>query len=868
MSMSQWIYTFAEGNRHMRQQLGGKGANLAEMQRLGVPVPPGFTITTAACQKYHQEQAGLSQALRTEIRSYLQKLEAHTGKTFGGRTNPLLVSVRSGAAISMPGMMDTILNLGLNPTSVQALAAATNNPRFAYDSYRRFIQMFGDVVKHIPLARFEQILQHARTKAQVTTDTELDSHALQAVIADYLALYSESVHAPFPTDPYEQLFTAVEAIFQSWFNERATYYRKINQITDLNGTAVNVQMMVFGNKGPTSGTGVLFTRDPATGNNHLFGEFLQNGQGEDVVAGVRTPEPLHKLQTLMPDLYTELTATAKAMEQHYRDMQDMEFTIEEGQLYFLQTRNGKRTAQAAIKIANDLYTEGILSAKESLQLVSCDQLEQRLHLTFAKSALAAVTPDATGLAASPGAATGKIYFTASAAMAANAKGEAAILVRQETSAEDLAGMVAANGILTARGGMTSHAAVVARGMGKCCVAGCTQLTVDETNKTLINKGMTYHEGDAISLDGATGNVYFTALPLSRAQFDQDYAAFMRRVDTAQTLQVRANADTARDVLQALAFDATGIGLVRTEHMFFKAERIPIMRQMILSQNPAERKQALNALETMQREDFIAIYRAAKAHPVTIRLLDPPLHEFLPRTAADYQQLADLMHLPASEIRQRSDAMREVNPMLGHRGVRLAISDPEITRMQVRAIISAAQHVAKQLELTIRPEIMVPLVGDVHEFTAIKAIITDTIKAFPAAPSDVQIGTMIEIPRATLLAKEIATVADFFSFGTNDLTQMTFGFSRDDVAPILTDYLDQHILPTDPFKTIDQAGVGQLIAYAVKQARQVDPHFKIGVCGEHGGDPASIRFFQSLGIDYVSCSPYRVPVARLANAQIE
>lgn len=864
------IYNFNEGNQSMKNLLGGKGANLAEMTSLGLNVPPGFTITTEACHAFHQDHDHkLWPELKEEIVNYVGQVESQMAKKFGDETNPLLFSVRSGAAVSMPGMMDTILNLGLNDVSVKGLAKTTGNERFAYDSYRRFIQMFADVVDEVPFAQFEYLLEQAKEAKGVEEDVELGPEDLKELTAQYLAKYEQEVGQPFPQEPIAQLYRAVEAVFKSWNNDRAILYREINEITGLLGTAVNVQSMVFGNMGSESGTGVMFTRNPSTGEAKLFGEFLMDAQGEDVVAGIRTPEDIANLKDVMPAVYDELNQVAEKLENHYSDMQDIEFTIENRKLYLLQTRTGKRTAQAAIKIANDLYHDGIISADDSVNKLTTNQLITLMHPNFDQEALKRADIVGKGLAASPGAAVGKICFSVEAVQETVAAGKSAILVRRETSPEDLAGMVSAAGILTSRGGMTSHAAVVARGMGKCCVAGCSDIKISSEEDSLTYQGGTLKEGDVISLDGTTGTVYKGAVDLSEALMDSQYEDFMSRVDDAREMSVRTNADTPEDLRQALEFGAEGIGLIRTEHMFFKDERIPEVRKMILSRTTDERIRFLDRLYEFQKSDFVEMYKVTQELPVTIRLLDPPLHEFLPQTKEAIVAIADDMEMTVDELTRQIDALHEINPMLGHRGVRLGITYPEIVDMQTRAVIDAAIEVKKEFGHNVRPEIMVPLVGQIKEFIQVKEQIkelADQRIQEEGVDLDYLIGTMIEIPRATLIADQIAEHADFFSFGTNDMTQMTFGYSRDDAGTFIPEYIDRGIMENDPFTTIDQEGVGALVRLAVDKARSVKPNLKIGVCGEHGGDPKSIHFFESLGLNYVSCSPFRVPVARLAAAQ--
>ncbi len=866
----KFVYSFAEGNRTMKELLGGKGANLAEMTSLGLNVPPGFTITTEACHAFHNEyNHALWGDLKESINDYVKNVEQQMNKSFGDATYPLLFSVRSGAAESMPGMMDTVLNLGLNDESVKGLAKSTNNERFAYDSYRRFIQMFANVVNDIPLVHFEYLLEQAKEAKNVEEDVDLDTDDMKELAQSYLVKYKQESGEDFPQDPFEQLYRSVEAVFKSWNNDRAVLYREINEITGLLGTAVNVQSMVFGNMGEDSGTGVMFTRNPSTGENKLFGEFLMNAQGEDVVAGIRTPLDISELNNIMPTIYQELHDVSEKLEAHYSDMQDIEFTIEDKELFLLQTRTGKRTAQAAIKIANDLFHDGIISSNESVTKLSTNQLETLMHPNFDKDALERAEQVGKGLAASPGAAVGKICFSVESVQETVQKGDKAILVRRETSPEDLAGMVSASGILTSRGGMTSHAAVVARGMGKCCVAGCSAIKLNSEETEFSYHGGTLYEGDVISIDGSTGIVYAGEVELSEALMDSQYDDFMSRVDEAREMSVRTNADTPEDVLQALDFGAEGIGLIRTEHMFFKEERIPEVRKMILSRSTDERVKYLDKMYDMQKGDFVEIYKVTKELPVTVRLLDPPLHEFLPTTEEAIQAIADDMVISYEEISRRIDSLHEVNPMLGHRGVRLGVTYPEIIDMQVSAVIDAAIQVKKETGYNVKPEIMVPLVGQIKEYVQVKDQIQELIIERLEDENielDYLIGTMIEIPRATLIADQIAEHADFFSFGTNDLTQMTFGYSRDDAGVFIPEYIERGIMEDDPFQTIDQEGVGALVKLAVDKARSVKPNLKIGVCGEHGGDPKSVHFFNALDLDYVSCSPYRVPVARLAAAQ--
>ena len=866
--MPKYVYMFSEGNKDMKEILGGKGANLAEMTKIGLPVPRGFTVTTEACTSYYENKEKLSDDIENEILNSLKKLESITGKTFGDAKNPLLVSVRSGARASMPGMMDTILNLGLNDEVATSFAKECQNERFVYDSYRRFIQMYADVVKGYPKSAFERYLDEYKDKKHVHFDTDLDAEDMKNITADFKKIYFEIAKEEFPENPKEQLLEAVRAVFRSWNNERAIYYRRMNDIPSSWGTAVNVQEMVYGNLGETSGTGVAFTRNPATGEKKLYGEYLMNAQGEDVVAGIRTPSPISKLESDMPDVYKEFETLAKKLEDHYKDMQDMEFTIENGKLFMLQTRNGKRTASAAIKIAVDLVNEGKITKEEALLRVDPKQLDSLLHPTFNESSLKNGKVIATGLAASPGAAAGKIYFTAKEATEASQKGEKVILVRLETSPEDIEGMNHSEGILTIRGGMTSHAAVVARGMGTCCVSGCGELTINEKEKWLKTKdGQVFHEKDEISLDGSTGKVYEGMILKEEASISGDFETFMSWADEVRTLKVRANADNPRDALQAKKFGAEGIGLCRTEHMFFDKERIFNFRKMIMADTEEERVKALEAILPYQRNDFIELYKAMAPNPVVIRFLDPPLHEFLPHKKEEIQELADALHKSESELEERIASLKEFNPMMGHRGCRLAITYPEIAKMQTRAVIEAALEVKKEgLEIT--PEIMIPLIGSTKEFTFVKDIVTSTadeiIKDANVSLS-YEVGTMIEVPRAALIADKIAEHADFFSFGTNDLTQMTYGFSRDDAGKFLNDYYAKQIFEQDPFARLDQEGVGQLVEMAAKKGRSTNPNLSLGVCGEHGGDPSSIEFCYRAGLDYVSCSPFRVPIARLAAA---
>ncbi|MBE6042881.1 MAG: pyruvate, phosphate dikinase [Clostridium thermopalmarium] len=869
MEVKKYVYLFSEGNASMRNLLGGKGANLAEMTNLGIPVPQGFTITTEACTKYYEDGEIISEDIINQIMEALAKTEEITGKKFGDKDNPLLVSVRSGARVSMPGMMDTILNLGLNDETVQGIAKLTGNERFAYDSYRRFIQMFSDVAIGIEKRKFEDILDEVKEEKGVEYDTDLDAEDLKKVVIKYKELYVKEMGEEFPQDPKEQLMSSVQAVFKSWNNPRAIVYRRLNDIPSNWGTAVNVQSMVFGNMGENSGTGVAFTRDPATGEKKIFGEYLINAQGEDVVAGIRTPQPISRLEQELPQCYKQFMDIAARLEAHYKDMQDMEFTIEQGKLYFLQTRNGKRTAQAALKIAVDLVEEGVLTKEEALLKVEPKQLDSLLHPTFDAEELKKATPIAKGLPASPGAACGKVYFTAQEAKSRHEKGEKVILIRLETSPEDIEGMVAAEGILTIRGGMTSHAAVVARGMGTCCVAGCGEIKIDEENKTFIASGKTYKEGDYISLDGSTGNVYGTAIKTVAPEISGYFGKFMEWADEVRTLKIRANADTPKDAKQAVQFGAEGIGLCRTEHMFFNEDRIPAVREMIVSEDEDQRRRALEKLLPMQREDFIGIYEAMEDRPVTIRFLDPPLHEFLPTEEEDIKELSEDMGISYEHLKSTIQSLHEFNPMMGHRGCRLTVSYPEIAEMQTRAVIEAAIHVKKEKGYDIVPEIMIPLVGEAKELKYVKDIvvkIADEIIAKSGVDLKYLVGTMIEVPRAAVTADEIAKEADFFSFGTNDLTQMTFGFSRDDSGKFLNSYYEKNIYEFDPFQKLDQDGVGKLVKMAVDLGKKTRENIKLGICGEHGGDPSSVEFFHNVGLNYVSCSPFRVPIARLAAAQ--
>ena len=867
----KYVYMFSEGNASMRNLLGGKGANLAEMTRLGLPIPQGFTITTEACTEYNEGGKEFTPEMKAQIDEALAKLEEIAGKKLGDTENPLLVSVRSGARASMPGMMDTVLNLGLNDISVEGLAKKTGNPRFAWDSYRRFIMMFSDVVIGVSKSKFERLLDEYKEKVGAKYDTDLSAEDLKTVAQEFKKLYLEDQGKEFPQDPKEQMYEAAKAVFRSWDNPRAFVYRRMNDIPYSWGTAVNVQMMVFGNMGDTSGTGVAFTRNAATGEKAMLGEYLVNAQGEDVVAGVRTPKPIAKLAEDMPEVYKEFMAIADKLEKHYKDMQDMEFTVEEGKLFFLQTRNGKRTAPAALKIAVDMVDEGLITEEEALMKVEPKQLDQLLHPAFDAAALKAAKEIGKGLPASPGAAAGKVVFTAEDAKAWAEAGERVVLVRLETSPEDIEGMVAAEGILTVRGGMTSHAAVVARGMGTCCVSGCEEIKMNEEAKTFELGGMTIKEGDYISLDGSTGKIYPLDIPTVEPEISGDFARFMAWADAKRALKVRTNADSPKDAKIALDFGAEGIGLTRTEHMFFESERILNFRKVILSDNVEEREAALAGIEPYQKADFVGIYEAMGERPVTIRLLDPPLHEFLPQTDEEYEAVAKEMGKTVEELKIKGRGLHELNPMMGHRGCRLAVSYPEIARMQTRAIIEAAIQVKKEKGFNIVPEIMIPLVGEIKELKYVKSVIVevaDKLIADAGIEMKYLVGTMIEIPRAALTADAIATEAEFFSFGTNDLTQMTYGLSRDDAGKILADYIDKNIYEGDPTAKLDQTGVGQLMEIAVTKAKPVRPDIHLGICGEHGGDPSSIEFCHKIGLDYVSCSPFRVPIARLAAAQAQ
>ncbi len=868
--MTKYVYLFKEGSAKMRDLLGGKGANLAEMTNIGLPVPQGFTVSTEACTAYYEDGQTINAEILKQIDEALAKTEVICGKKFGDLENPFLVSVRSGARASMPGMMDTILNLGLNDIAVQGLANQTGNERFAYDSYRRFIQMFSDVVMEVKKSLFEGALHKMKEDKGVHYDTELDASDLKKLVGEFKAIYKKAMGTDFPQDPKVQLLEAITAVFPSWDNPRAIYYRRMNDIPGNWGTAVNVQAMVFGNMGDDSGTGVAFTRDPSTGEKKLYGEFLMNAQGEDVVAGIRTPQPISALQNTMPEVYNQFVNIANTLESHYRDMQDMEFTIEHGTLYMLQTRNGKRTAASALKIAVDLVDEGVLSTDEAVLKVEPKQLDTLLHPNFDPKALKTVAPIAKGLPASPGAAAGKAYFTAEAAANAGRKGIRAILVREETTPEDIEGMDLSKGILTARGGMTSHAAVVARGMGRAAVVGCGALRINEEKKTLTVDGKVFHEGDDLSIDGSTGNVYGEAIPTVEASVTGDFARLMAWADAARTLKVRTNADNPRDTKQAVSFGAEGIGLCRTEHMFFEADRIAAVREMILSDTVEQREAALAKILPMQQGDFEAMYIALEGRPMTVRYLDPPLHEFLPNKSMT-EEIADIakeLGTTSEAIMEKIDALHEFNPMMGHRGCRLAVTFPEIARMQTRAVMQAAIKVKKENGIDVVPEIMIPLVCELKELKFVKDIVVETIETVFKEQNTTlpyHIGTMIEIPRAALLADEIAKEAEFFSFGTNDLTQMTFGFSRDDAGKFLDSYYQNKVFESDPFAKLDQNGVGKLVKMAAKLGRETRPDLKLGICGEHGGDPASVEFCHNAGLNYVSCSPFRVPIARLAAA---
>ncbi len=866
----QFVYQFSEGDGSLKELLGGKGANLAEMTKLGLPIPQGFTVSTEACTQYYEDGKKINDSIQDEIMENIRKMEETVGKKFGDKENPLLVSVRSGARASMPGMMDTILNLGLNDEVVETMVKTTGNARWAYDCYRRFIQMYSDVVMEVGKKYFEELIDEMKEAKGITEDTDLTAEDLKTLAEQFKGEYKNKLGTDFPTDPKEQLMGAIKAVFRSWDNPRANFYRMQNEIPYSWGTAVNVQMMAFGNKNDDSGTGVAFSRDPATGAKELMGEFLINAQGEDVVAGVRTPRPIIELKGIMPEVYEEFVATCQKLENHYHDMQDMEFTIEDKKLYMLQTRNGKRTAAAALKIACDLIDEGMKTEEEAVLMIDPKQLDALLHPQFDAKALKAAAPIGSALAASPGAACGKIVFTAEDAVELGEKGESVILVRLETSPEDIEGMHYAQGILTARGGMTSHAAVVARGMGTCCVSGCTELKIDEAGKKCTLGGKTYVEGDFMSLDGTTGNIYGEAIPTVPASIGGDFDRIMTLADKFRTLKVRTNADTPNDAKQAINFGAQGIGLCRTEHMFFEADRIAAIREMICSDTKEQREAALAKIEPMQQSDFEELYSVMKGYPVTIRFLDPPLHEFVPTAEADIELLAKTQGKSVEEIKDIIESLHEFNPMMGHRGCRLTVTYPEIAAMQTRAVIKAAINVNKaQPENKVVPQIMIPLVGEVRELKFVKDVVVATAdKAIADAGVELEyeVGTMIEIPRAALTADEIATEAEFFSFGTNDLTQMTFGFSRDDAGKFLNSYYETKIYENDPFARIDKNGVGKLVELAVKLGKQTRPNMHFGICGEHGGDPTTIEFCHNAGLDYVSCSPFRVPIARLAAAQ--
>ncbi len=868
----KFVYLFSEGNGKMRELLGGKGANLAEMTNLGMPVPQGFTITTEACTQYYEDNETINEEIQAQIMEYIGKMEEITGKKFGDVNNPLLVSVRSGARASMPGMMDTILNLGLNDEVVVAFAEKTGNPRFAYDSYRRFIQMYSDVVMEVGKKYFEQLIDDMKEKKGVKLDTELNADDLKELAEQFKAEYKAKIGEDFPSDPKEQLMGAIKAVFRSWNNPRAIYYRRMNDIPGSWGTAVNVQSMVFGNMGDTSGTGVAFTRNPATGEKKLYGEFLMNAQGEDVVAGVRTPQTIDQLKDVMPEVYEQFVDICNKLENHYRDMQDMEFTIEDKKLYMLQTRNGKRTAAAALKVACDLVDEGMITPQEAVCMIDPKQLDALLHPQFDSDALKNAKPVASALAASPGAACGRIVFTAEDAVAWAKAGEKVVLVRLETSPEDIEGMNYAEGILTVRGGMTSHAAVVARGMGTCCVSGCGVIKMDEENKKFELAGRTYKEGDWISLDGSTGNIYGEAIPTVAASISGEFGRIMKWADEFRVLEVRTNADTPRDAAQAVEFGAEGIGLCRTEHMFFDPDRISAIREMICSDTVEEREVALSKLEPMQQSDFEKLYETMEGKHVNIRFLDPPLHEFVPTEEEDIELLAKTKGKSVDEIKNIIDSLHEFNPMMGHRGCRLAVTYPEIAKMQTTAVIKAAINVNKaHPEYNVVPEIMIPLIGEVKELAYVKNVVTktaDSIIEEAGADLKYKVGTMIEIPRAALTADLIAEEAEFFSFGTNDLTQMTFGFSRDDAGKFLDSYYEKKIYESDPFARLDQTGVGKLVKMAAELGRKTRPNIILGICGEHGGDPSSVEFCHRVGLTYVSCSPYRVPIARLAAAQAQ
>ncbi len=868
--MAKWVYMFTEGNAGMRNLLGGKGAGLAEMTGLGLPVPQGFTITTEACTQYYEDGREINDEIMGQIQEAIGKMEEITGKKFGDRENPLLVSVRSGARASMPGMMDTILNLGLNEDVVNTLAAKSGNPRWAWDCYRRFIQMFSDVVMEVGKKYFEELIDEMKDKKGITLDVDLTADDLHELADQFKAEYKKKIGEDFPDDPKKQLYEAIKAVFRSWDNPRANVYRRDNDIPYSWGTAVNVQMMAFGNMGDTSGTGVAFTRNPATGEKALMGEFLLNAQGEDVVAGIRTPKKIQQMKEIMPEVFEQFNDICQKLESHYRDMQDMEFTIEDKKLYMLQTRNGKRTAKAALKIACDLVDEGMISEEEAVAMIEPRNLDTLLHPQFDQDALKVANPIARGLAASPGAACGQVVFTAEDAKAWKHAGKKVVLVRLETSPEDIEGMKDAEGILTVRGGMTSHAAVVARGMGTCCVSGCSEIQMDEANKVFFAGGREIREGDFISIDGSTGCVYFGVIRTVDAQIAGEFQRIMGWADKYRTMKVRTNADTPTDAAKAKSLGAEGIGLCRTEHMFFQGDRIDAFREMIVSETSEEREKALKKILPVQESDFEKLYEALEGAPVTIRFLDPPLHEFVPTEEADIEKLAKAQNKTVEQIRAICDSLHEFNPMMGHRGIRLAVTYPEIARMQTMAVIRAAIKVkTKHPDWAVKPEIMIPLVGDTKELDYVKKTVVETADAeISAAGSDLtyEVGTMIEIPRAALTADEIAKSADFFCFGTNDLTQMTYGFSRDDASKFLTEYYNAKIFENDPFAKLDQNGVGKLMELAIKLGKETNPNLHIGICGEHGGDPSSVEYCNKIGLDYVSCSPYRVPIARLAAAQ--
>ena len=869
--MKKWVYLFKEGNADMRNLLGGKGANLAEMTNIGLPVPQGFTITTEACTQYYEDGREINEEIQSQINEYITKMEEITGKKFGDKENPLLVSVRSGARASMPGMMDTILNLGLNEEVVETLAEKSGNARWAYDCYRRFIQMYSDVVMEVGKKYFEELIDKMKEEKGVTLDVELTAEDLKELANQFKAEYKSKIGTDFPSDPKEQLMGAVKAVFRSWDNPRAHVYRRDNDIPYSWGTAVNVQSMAFGNMGEDCGTGVAFTRDPATGEKGLFGEFLTNAQGEDVVAGVRTPMHINEMEQKFPEAFAQFKEVCKTLEDHYRDMQDMEFTVEHGKLYMLQTRNGKRTAQAALKIACDLVDEGMRTEEEAVLMIDPRNLDTLLHPQFDAAALKKATPVGKGLGASPGAACGKVVFTAedAAIQGIGGKGEKVVLVRLETSPEDITGMKAAQGILTVRGGMTSHAAVVARGMGTCCVSGCGDIKMNEEAKEFTLAGKTYHEGDVISIDGTTGNIYDGAIATVDATIAGEFGRVMEWADKYRTLGVRTNADTPKDTAKAIELGAEGIGLCRTEHMFFDEERIFNLRKMILSETVEDREKYLNLLIPYQKGDFKAMYKELQGRPMTVRYIDPPLHEFIPKTEAEMKQLADAMGITVEKVQAVCDGLHEFNPMMGHRGCRLAVTYPEIARMQTRALMEAAIEVKEEDGFDIIPEIMIPLVGEIKELKFVKDVVVETaeqVKAEKNSDMEYHIGTMIEIPRAALTADKIAEEAEFFSFGTNDLTQMTFGFSRDDAGKFLDSYYSNKIYEQDPFAKLDQTGVGQLVQMAAEKGKATRPNIKLGICGEHGGDPASVEFCHKAGLTYVSCSPFRVPIARLAAAQ--